>query len=1150
MSRAALVFRSLGVRRMPGIADGGWELQDPSPGVNVVWGPNGSGKTTTAGALERLLWPAASRDGRPVLDARFELGGEEWRVELDGGAARFQRSGEDSPAPAGLPPATERDRYRISLHELLNGTDGSLAERILHESAGGFDVARAADELGFRKGTGTAQKQQVALRAARARLDEVRAEERRLRDDEATLVGLRREAAEHQARAKRAELLSRALERMDATVLEHAAREALDAFPPELAGLQGDEAERLRALRQALDTAHARARASEQEATAARRTLDGTALPAEGLPDDALSRLSAAMDRLRQLEETRLRLQRELERAREECRVEQTAVAGAVGDDHVAALALPAVEELLRFAREAERHRAAMRAVHAELELLAGDGPAADADALRRGRDSLSAWLRQPDAASGGGRVRVLAVAAAALAALAGAALGLLVHPAGWALLLAALVLLGLTLAARGERGRRAELQAEYERTKLRQPARWDPDPVAELVGRLEAEIAEARHLAHRAERRAVAEGRRAAQEMRAGEIDREREELALRVGLAPDADEAAVAWLCQRVHRWQAAQVAVSRAEAALRTAAEQHAQASAELGGWIAPFAAAEVGSAAEVAGTLEALRARQQAHGEARLTLQAAQTRQGEALEEAERCAAERAMLLARAGLADDDDRRMEELCRMLPAFEAARDQHLAAQQDARTAARRLAETAEYDDTILAQPRPALEAALAESREAAERAETARQQVTRLEERLRAARERTDVEEALVRLRDAEATLREQRERDEAAAAGWVLREYVERETRDRDRPAVFHRARALFAAITRGRYRLELSDAAPPEFRAVDTTSGTGCTLDELSRGTRVQLLLSVRIAFIETMETGVQLPLVLDEALANSDDLRAEAVMDAVIELARGGRQVFFLTARLDEAERWMARLGTSGLEHRLLDLAEARRLGRFVDLPRPAAGMLRMGAVPAPGEMDHATYGAVLRVPPVDLDHGGPDGVHLWYLVDDPALLHRLLSLGAETWGGLRTMVEHVGVSLLGPDGSGYARLEALGRAMDRLLESRRVGRGRRVDREALERSGAISATFMDRVAALLPEYGGRPDRLVEEVYELPRFRADAIAAFREFLEREGYLDAREPLDETVVRVELLAALGPDLRAGHCTPVDVERLLALVPAGS
>jgi hypothetical protein len=148
MSRPSFAFRALGVRRMPGIRDGGWELPDLSPGVNVVWGPNGAGKTTTAGAVERLLWPAAFRDGRPQLDARVVLDGAEWRVELDGATPRWQRDGQDAAAPAGIPSDTERDRYRISLHELLTETDRGLAARILHESAGGFDVGAASDELG------------------------------------------------------------------------------------------------------------------------------------------------------------------------------------------------------------------------------------------------------------------------------------------------------------------------------------------------------------------------------------------------------------------------------------------------------------------------------------------------------------------------------------------------------------------------------------------------------------------------------------------------------------------------------------------------------------------------------------------------------------------------------------------------------------------------------------------------------------------------------------------------------------------------------------------------------------------------------------------------------------------------------------------
>ena len=487
-------------------------------------------------------------------------------------------------------------------------------------------------------------------------------------------------------------------------------------------------------------------------------------------------------------------------------------------------------------------------------------------------------------------------------------------------------------------------------------------------------------------------------------------------------------------------------------------------------------------------------------------------------------------------------------MQPACAAARDRHLGAQQDAVTATRRLHESTGFTDAVLAQPRDVVAAELAASREAATQLERTMTEVAALEERLRAARQRTDLEEALAHTQDAESALRECRERDQAAVAGWVLREYVERETRDRDRPAVFHRARALFARITRGRYRLELSDAAPPEFRAVDTGTGAGCALDELSRGTRVQLLLAVRIAFIETMESGARLPLVLDEALGNSDDQRAEAIIDAVVELARDGRQIFFLTARQDEAERWRARLRDAGVDHRLVDLGEMRRMARFADLPPAPASTLRLHAVPAPGEMDHAAYGAVLKVPPIDLCNGGSDGVHLWYLVDDAALLHRLLSLGAETWGGLRMLVDAVGSGLLGPDQSGYARLQALAGAMQRLLDARRIGRGRPVDREALERSGAISQVFMGRVEEKRQEVNGDPERLLAAVDGLPRFRDDALAAFREFLEREGYLDTREPLEEARVRVELLAALAPDLRAGNCTPADVDRLLILVPA--
>jgi energy-coupling factor transporter ATP-binding protein EcfA2 len=1153
VTRPPLAFRTLGVRRMPGIVHGGWELpartegapDTLSPGVNVVWGPNGAGKTTTAAAIQHLLWPSAGA-GRPHLDARFTLDGREWRVEADGAGVRWQRDGADAPSLGGLPPATERDRYRLSLHELLSETDGGLASRILHESAGGFRVAEAAAALGFRPAARQPQALRQALTQARSRVSALRAEEERLRADEARLDDARRGAGAARARAGRRTLLERARDRRDAHDAAAAARTALDAHPAALGALRGDEATRLAELRAALADAARRRDAARSDAEEAQAALAASALPPGGLPDEVLARVAAALNEIQQLEDTRRRLEREADGAREACRREHAAISTALGGRPRETLTLAGVEELLAFARDAERHRLALAAADEALAWLAVDPPGPDGNALRDGRAALAAWLREP-APGGQGRLRAAALAAAVLLAAAGAALALLVNPGAWVLVVIALVLAAYAFTVRGEAGMRDDRRRAYERLGLEMPARWEPGEVETVLHRLEAADAAARDRERRLERRGRAEAARAALLADAAPLAARRAEIAARLGLAPDADEGMVAWLGQGVHRWQQALAAADRAEAELRAAARQHAERSGQVVEWLEPYTVGEVGCAAEVAGTLEALRSRQQAHAEARARLDAARGRLADADAAAERIGAERASLLARGGLGPDGDREMEAMCDALPAYAATRDAHLRAQQDAGTAERRLAETAGCDDELRAMPRAAIEAELSASEAAAGEADRLLEEVAALDERLRAARDRTAMEAALAAVADAEAALRDARERDEAAVAGWALKEYVEAETRDRDRPAVFHRARGLFASITRSRYRLELSDDATPAFRAVDTQTGAGCALDELSRGTRVQLLLAVRIAFIETMETAVRLPLVLDEALGNSDDQRADAVIDAVMELARAGRQVFFLTARADEAERWMERLRRSDVPHALVDLAEARGIGRFVALPRVAVEALRRRAVPAPGEMDHAAYCAHLRVPPVR-PAGDAGSVHLLWLDDDLPRVHRILTLGPETWGGLRTLVEPAGPAVLGADEAAWPRLQALGRAMERLLELCRVGRGHTVDREALERSGAISATFFDRVETLRADCGGRAVALLDAVEGLPRFRTDSLAAFRAFLEEDGYLDPRPPLDDAAIRGELLTAVGPDLRAGHVTSADVERLLGVVRA--
>ena len=143
-----LTIEALTLRRAPGI-EGGFDVTGLCAGVNVVYGPNASGKTTLARAITALLWPR-SADTLTTLNGAFPLNGADWRVTLDAGRVTCQRDGQ----PADPPPfsATDlRDRYMLALHDLLAiETDNrDFADAILRESSGGYNVSQAMQALGF-----------------------------------------------------------------------------------------------------------------------------------------------------------------------------------------------------------------------------------------------------------------------------------------------------------------------------------------------------------------------------------------------------------------------------------------------------------------------------------------------------------------------------------------------------------------------------------------------------------------------------------------------------------------------------------------------------------------------------------------------------------------------------------------------------------------------------------------------------------------------------------------------------------------------------------------------------------------------------------------------------------------------------------------
>jgi uncharacterized protein YhaN len=80
--------------------------------------------------------------------------------------------------------------------------------------------------------------------------------------------------------------------------------------------------------------------------------------------------------------------------------------------------------------------------------------------------------------------------------------------------------------------------------------------------------------------------------------------------------------------------------------------------------------------------------------------------------------------------------------------------------------------------------------------------------------------------------------------------------------------------------------------------VDDDSGRSLSLDALSRGTKEQLLLAVRLAVIGDLAyKGIKLPLLLDDILVNFDERRTEAAAQLLLDWANQGQghQILFFT---------------------------------------------------------------------------------------------------------------------------------------------------------------------------------------------------------------------------------------------------------------
>lgn len=1159
MSERAVHLKEIAIHRVPGIERGaGFKLEGLSPGINLVHGPNGVGKSVTARVIQELLWPGYTGLPGPTVSGRLADGGDKWRVEIDAGHVTIQRDDGGDGAPEWGPAELAR-RYHLALHELAQERDERFAKAIADASRGGYDLRGACEALGYRDKPPPHSRERRELEECRARVDKARGRQREIEREATRLEELRREREDATAAQEELEALRKAKQFHEAADELREAQVRLQAFPDGVARLRGDERKRLDRLEKYRLQMEGELQQQEQQRERAEREIGEANLPRDGIQRGLIDQLRASIRELREIE-SKLEQQRgEWNKAWAEVESAQRRLGGRFTEEQLRALDSVEVEGISAFARKAEQARVQRKAQEARRRFLEQKEPeevrGLDPGRLMEGIGALSRWL----ASGPGGTVSEkgrLSFGLALVAALMLSGLGVILAfgaqwPFGAAAIVAGVIIAVVaiwkkpaTATVVGSGDERVVHEKTYASTELPRPEAWETSAVSTLLKRL-IELAAKRSQADEWQRELKAvEAEAQALASEEAELDQEREVLAERLGLTIELGEEWLPSLVENLRQWQRAGDGAARGRAEVDRLTEQWKSVLTDINDRLDEFgyAPADGAEAAErLAHDLENREARRtSALKESGQAWDQIEKRIRPALEDVKD---QRRNLFAELKLDEADETQLGRWLEQKEDFEKLKHEEAKARaivEDRRTA---LAD----HPKLLAKEAAELDPLIEEKRRQADRRDALSEEFARIENEIESAKRGHALSEALEALEAAEARMAEAREADSGAVTGALLADWVRRTAVEQSRPQVFRRANELLARFTHGTLQLDIDERGKdPEFRA-HRVSEPPRPVSDLSVGERVQLLMAVRVAFLEQDERA-RLPLLLDEALGTSDDARAGAIIDSLIELARAGRQVFYFTAQQDEVGKWAARLRDVGVAHQIIDLAQVRRMAESqarpleiaeIDPPEPQA----------PEGMDYEAYGCALNVPAMDPATDQMGDLHLWHFLDDARALHGLLRRRISTWGQLRTLLDHGGAGLVEADPKVIAHARAAARAIDAACAAWREGRGKPVDRGALQDSGAVSGAFMDELTELAAHCGGDAAQVIERLEQgkVKRWRSDKTEALRRFFEENGHLPGTRPFSQEELRARTLAAVAAEVRSGMLEHAWVDRLLARLP---
>ncbi len=1146
MIKMPYILQDLHIHKMPGLPSGLRKLEGLSPNINIITGPNASGKSSTARLIKQLIWHnhihGMEADASVLIN-----NGEHWDIKIEYDKVSVYHDGRPD-SITGLPPVESSHRYLLALQDMVVGDDKKTAEAIIRESSGGYDPDAVNQALNYSPAIFTKRiNEYQTFETAIHRYQETLRKQEKIKKEEEGLNDLyqQKEKTEHdRQRSEFFKILSGFFEKRkhyEEILL------ALKNHHRAMDKVSGDELQYIEKYEKTIREAREAIDRAKMEIQKKSEKLGQLTIPQDGIPLQTIEELNSRTENLAELSREINNKNKEAEGLKIRVQESLKAIDPNIRPDQWDGLDLKDVQQLDQFLQKAHQVSGQKNLLEKEKENISRELEAIEinenkAQKTSQGIEALRNWLteQQTNKQMPSWLIPAL-ILTGAITATATLLFGLIGFSA--MLVMAVLWLVAKSRTSKQHQNNLHLREQDFGKTGLTAPETWNNESVIsrmnELMQTLNDIYQRDERYKHLSYQKKSIEDQLKNINNQYEKLKAERESLKEKIQTAPgipdlaDNDFSSFVWFIENVKKWQEhyQQLAALKAEnEQLTTRYKEELSLCNKLFSQVGFSEPAR--DAGQAKALLRELNRQEATRSELSNEIQHLQekiTNNEQARKNAQRDMEE---IYKKLDIDFGDKNTVRQLMSDLPGYKSLKEEFHGAKAKFESQKQELEKHPKYAESKETINQYTAEEARAKSEEFKQEAaklESIIQEITRIEKNITDIKNGQELEDELAGKEKALENLENIYHKNISSYTGSIIIDELKNRTRDQNRPEVFKQASRLFNRITAGHYELRLDNRGESAFTAYDTVIRREQPLPELSTGTRLQLLLAVRLAFIEKQEQGIKLPILADELLANSDDERASAIIQSLMEISREGRQIFYFTAQHDEVLKWQSFIRVqNNLEHKTFSLKEDTKHNQgFREYMVNRDDINLSHQPPAPGNKTHEEYGRELEVPEFDIISQEISSLHLWYLIESVNILYQCLSKGIKQWGQLESFLRNGG-EIPGMNEPRRQMIADKAEFLKHFKELYAVGRPKPVDRELLEKSPVASTKFMDAIFEKLKKINRDPLKLIEAIEnkEIPGFRHAKKQELKNFFIENDLLPDNGPISPDDIMIKLQAFIS------------------------